>query len=78
MLLVCEKCVANACDVDSGRTHGDKYHDPDSSRCSDGYHRPFLESAQAAEHEVRMSNKGPDGQAMQFDPAFLKIEPGIP
>ena len=32
--------------------------------------------AQAAEHEVRMLNKGPDGQAMQFDPAFLKIEPG--
>lgn len=32
--------------------------------------------AVAAEHEVRMLNKGPDGQAMQFDPAFLKIEPG--
>lgn len=32
--------------------------------------------ALAAEHEVRMLNKGPDGQAMQFDPAFLKIEPG--
>lgn len=32
--------------------------------------------AQAAEHEVRMLNKGPEGQPMQFDPAFLKIEPG--
>lgn len=32
--------------------------------------------ALAAEHEVRMLNKGPDGQPMQFDPAFLKIEPG--
>jgi len=32
--------------------------------------------AHAAEHEVRMLNKGPEGQAMQFDPAFLKIEPG--
>lgn len=32
--------------------------------------------ALAAEHEVRMLNKGPEGQPMQFDPAFLKIEPG--
>ena len=32
--------------------------------------------AQSAEHEVRMLNKGPEGQPMQFDPAFLKIEPG--
>jgi pseudoazurin len=32
--------------------------------------------ALAAEHEVRMVNKGPEGQPMQFDPAFLKIEPG--
>lgn len=32
--------------------------------------------AQAAEHEVRMLNRGPEGQPMQFDPAFLKIEPG--
>lgn len=32
--------------------------------------------AYAAEHEVRMLNKGPEGQPMQFDPAFLKIEPG--
>lgn len=30
----------------------------------------------AAEHEVRMLNKGPEGQPMQFDPAFLKIAPG--
>lgn len=30
----------------------------------------------AAEHEVRMLNKGPEGQPMQFDPAFIKIEPG--
>jgi pseudoazurin len=32
--------------------------------------------AYAAEHEIRMLNKGPEGQPMQFDPAFLKIEPG--
>ncbi len=36
----------------------------------------MLSAAQAAEHEVRMLNKGPEGQPMQFDPAFLKIEPG--
>ena len=30
----------------------------------------------AADHEVRMLNKGPEGQPMQFDPAFLKIAPG--
>ena len=30
----------------------------------------------AAEHEVRMLNKGPEGQPMQFDPAFLKVAPG--
>ena len=29
-----------------------------------------------AEHEVRMLNRGPDGQPMQFDPAFIRIEPG--
>ena len=29
-----------------------------------------------ADHEVRMLNKGPEGQPMQFDPAFLKIVPG--
>ena len=33
-------------------------------------------SAHAADHEVRMLNKGPDGQPMQFDPAFLTVEPG--
>ena len=33
-------------------------------------------SALAAEHQVQMLNQGPDGQPMQFDPAFLKIEPG--
>ena len=33
-------------------------------------------SAFAADHEVRMLNKGPEGQPMQFDPAFLKIAPG--
>ena len=32
--------------------------------------------AWAADHEVLMLNKGPEGQPMQFDPAFLKIEPG--
>lgn len=32
--------------------------------------------AWAADHEVRMLNKGPEGQPMQFDPAFLKISPG--
>ena len=30
----------------------------------------------AADHEVRMLDKGPEGQPMQFDPAFLKIAPG--
>ena len=29
-----------------------------------------------ADHQVRMLNKGPEGQPMQFDPAFLKIAPG--
>jgi pseudoazurin len=33
-------------------------------------------SAFAADHQVRMLNKGPEGQPMQFDPAFLKIAPG--
>lgn len=32
--------------------------------------------AWAADHEVRMLNKGPEGQPMQFDPAFLKVAPG--
>src|SRR5689334_18421883 len=33
-------------------------------------------SAWAAEYEVKMLNKGSDGQAMTFDPAFLHIQPG--
>ena len=32
--------------------------------------------AQAAEHEVKMLNQGPDGELMVFEPAFLKVEPG--
>ncbi|CAN7753868.1 pseudoazurin [Rhizobium sp. LjRoot258] len=32
--------------------------------------------AHAAEHEVKMLNKGGDGQAMAFEPAFLHIQPG--
>lgn len=32
-------------------------------------------AALAANYQVKMLNKGPDGQAMQFDPAFLKIAP---
>lgn len=32
--------------------------------------------ANAAEYEVKMLNKGADKQAMVFEPAFLKIEPG--
>lgn len=32
--------------------------------------------AQAAEFEVKMLNKGPDNQAMMFDPPFLKVQPG--
>ena len=32
--------------------------------------------AAAADHQVEMVNKGPNGKAMQFDPAFLKIETG--
>jgi pseudoazurin len=36
----------------------------------------MLSGAHAAEHEVQMLNKGPEGQPMEFDPAFLKIEPG--
>ncbi len=30
----------------------------------------------AAEFEVQMLNKGTDGQAWQFEPAFLKVAPG--
>ena len=33
-------------------------------------------SASAAEFEVQMLNKDSDGQAWQFEPAFLKIAPG--
>jgi len=32
--------------------------------------------AQASDHKVRMLNKGPEGQPMQFAPAFLRIELG--
>lgn len=32
--------------------------------------------AWAAEYEVKMLNKGSDGQAMSFEPAFLHIQPG--
>ncbi|WP_370209046.1 pseudoazurin [Pararhodobacter marinus] len=32
--------------------------------------------AQAEEHEVKMLNRGEDGQRMVFEPAHLKIEPG--
>ena len=32
--------------------------------------------ARAAEHEVQMLNKGPDGQRNWFEPAVLRIEPG--
>lgn len=30
----------------------------------------------AADHEVQMLNKDSSGQTMQFEPAFLRIEPG--
>jgi pseudoazurin len=30
----------------------------------------------SAEHEVKMLNKGSDGQTMVFEPAFLKVAPG--
>ncbi len=32
-------------------------------------------TAQAADHEVKMLNKGSDGQTHVFEPAFLKIAP---
>jgi pseudoazurin len=32
--------------------------------------------ALAADHQVQMLNKGPDGQMMAFDPAFLQVAPG--
>lgn len=30
----------------------------------------------AAEHEIKMLNKGSDGEAMVFEPSFLRIQPG--
>jgi pseudoazurin len=33
-------------------------------------------TAMAADFEVKMLNKGSDGQAMVFDPPFLKVQPG--
>ncbi len=33
-------------------------------------------AAQAADHEVKMLNRGSDGGMMVFEPAFLKVEPG--
>jgi pseudoazurin len=35
-----------------------------------------IRGARAAEHEVQMLNKGPDGQRNWFEPAVLRIEPG--
>jgi pseudoazurin len=32
--------------------------------------------ARAAEHEVQMLNKGPDGQRNWFEPALIRVEPG--
>ena len=36
----------------------------------------FSAPALAADHQVQMLNKGTDGQAMVFEPAYLKIAPG--
>lgn len=33
-------------------------------------------AAMAAEVEIKMMNKGSDGQAMVFEPAFVKVQPG--
>ena len=33
-------------------------------------------AASAADHEIKMMNKGPDGQMMEFVPSFLHIQPG--
>lgn len=33
-------------------------------------------AALAADHQVQMLNKDSEGRAMQFEPAFLKVEPG--
>lgn len=36
----------------------------------------FAGMAHADEHEVQMLNRGSDGEAMVFEPAFIKIAPG--
>lgn len=36
----------------------------------------FAAPAMAAEFEVKMLNKGSDKQAMVFEPAFLRVQPG--
>jgi pseudoazurin len=36
----------------------------------------FVLPAAAADFEIKMLNKGADGQAMVFEPAFLKVAPG--
>jgi pseudoazurin len=36
----------------------------------------FTGSADAAEFEVKMLNKGTDGQVMVFEPAFIRVQPG--
>ncbi len=36
----------------------------------------LTQAATAAEIEVKMLNKGTDGQAMVFEPAFIKAQPG--
>lgn len=36
----------------------------------------FGSAAFAAEHEIQMLNKGPDGQRMWYEPAVLVAEPG--
>ena len=33
-------------------------------------------AAQAETHEVKMLNRGADGEMMVFEPAYLKVEPG--
>lgn len=33
-------------------------------------------AAVAADHQVKMLNKGANGQIMQFEPAFLQVAPG--
>lgn len=37
---------------------------------------PLAGAATAADIEVRMLNKGSDGTAMVFEPAFVKVQPG--